>query len=129
MCFRIILKVTINQGFALSLEDTIFEKSQGEVGGQVDPSSAVLGLRSKRWGRACRKVSFMIFMNFKSKLKMKISYTESFVNKILKSAPKVNSFKCLRLSQFMYGDIHLVENQCNAMFTLTKVTFYLNKSK
>ena len=35
MCFKIILKVTKNEGFALSLEDTIFEKPQG--GGQIDP--------------------------------------------------------------------------------------------
>ena len=71
----------------------------------------------------------MIFMNFKDKFKMKISNTESFANKFLKSAPKVNSFKCLRLSRFLYGSIPLVENRPNAMFTLTKVTFYLKKSK
>ena len=29
MCLMIILKVTKNQGFALSLEDTFFEKPQG----------------------------------------------------------------------------------------------------
>ena len=29
MCFKIILKVTKNQGFNLCLEDTIFEKPQG----------------------------------------------------------------------------------------------------
>ena len=29
MCFKIILKVTKNQHFILSLEDTIFEKPQG----------------------------------------------------------------------------------------------------
>ena len=28
MCFEIILKVTKNQGFTLSLEDTVFEKPQ-----------------------------------------------------------------------------------------------------
>ena len=69
------------------------------------------------------------FMNFKNKLKIKFSYTESFVNKILKSAPKVDSFKCLRLSRFMYGNINLVKNRRNVMFTLTKVTFYPKKSK
>ena len=31
MCFKIILKVSKNQGFTLSLEDTIFEKPQGLV--------------------------------------------------------------------------------------------------
>ena len=30
MFFKIMLKVTKNQGFTLSLEDTFFEKSQGE---------------------------------------------------------------------------------------------------
>ena len=29
MCFKIMLKVTKNQGFTLSLEDTIFEKPHG----------------------------------------------------------------------------------------------------
>ena len=48
MCFKIILKVTKNQGFTLSLEDTFFEKPQD---GQVDPSlnpPAVLGLKQNR---------------------------------------------------------------------------------
>ena len=35
MCLMIILKVTKNQGFTLCLEDTIFEKPQGE--GQTEP--------------------------------------------------------------------------------------------
>ena len=29
MCFKIVLKVTKNRGFTLSLEDTFFEKPQG----------------------------------------------------------------------------------------------------
>ena len=33
VCFKIILKVTKNQGFTLSLDDTIFEKPQGEEEG------------------------------------------------------------------------------------------------
>ena len=50
-CFKIILKVTKNQGFTLSLEDTFFEKPQG--GCQIDPPSplappAVLGLKEMR---------------------------------------------------------------------------------
>ena len=36
MCLKIMLKVTKNQGFALSLEDTFFQKPQGG-GGQIDP--------------------------------------------------------------------------------------------
>ena len=44
MYLMIILKVTKNQGFTLSLEDTFFEKPQG--GGQFDPP-AVLGLKIK----------------------------------------------------------------------------------
>ena len=45
MWLTIILKVTKNQGFTLSLEDTFFEKPQ--AGGQTDPPppSAVLGLK------------------------------------------------------------------------------------
>ena len=31
MCFKIILKVSKNQGFTLSVEDTFFEKPQGRV--------------------------------------------------------------------------------------------------
>ena len=34
MCLKIILKVTKNQIFTLSVEDTFFKKSQG---GQIDP--------------------------------------------------------------------------------------------
>ena len=40
----IILKVTKNQSFILSLEDTFFEKTQGGRGCQLDPSAAVFGL-------------------------------------------------------------------------------------
>ena len=42
-----ILKVTKNQGFTPSLEDTFFEKPQG-LGGQSDPPSppAALGLNN-----------------------------------------------------------------------------------
>ena len=36
MCFKIILKVTKNQGFTLSLEDTVLEKPQGG-GWRIDP--------------------------------------------------------------------------------------------
>ena len=49
MCLKIILKVTKNQDFSLSLEDTLFEKPQGRVGGdQIPPlphpsPQAVLG--------------------------------------------------------------------------------------
>ena len=54
----IILKVK-NEGFTLFLEDTLFEKSQGEGGGgQIDPPlpPAVLGLNHYfilhvHWGR------------------------------------------------------------------------------
>ena len=43
MCLMIILKVTKNQGFILSLEDTFFEKPQGE-GVNLTTPSAALGL-------------------------------------------------------------------------------------
>ena len=45
-CLKIILKITKNQSFFLSLEDTLFEKPQWR-GSQIDPppsSPAVLGL-------------------------------------------------------------------------------------
>ena len=41
MLLMIILKVTKNQGFTLPLEDTVFEKPQGES--QVDPSQPFYG--------------------------------------------------------------------------------------
>ena len=37
MCLKIILKVTKNQGFTLSLEDAIFEKPQGGGGRSIWP--------------------------------------------------------------------------------------------
>ena len=43
MCLKIILKVTKNQRFTLSSEDTFFEKPQGR--GQIDQPPAVLGLK------------------------------------------------------------------------------------
>ena len=46
MCLKIVLKVTKNQGFTLSLEDTFFEKPQGG-GSNWPPSPAVLGLNSQ----------------------------------------------------------------------------------
>ena len=44
MSFKIILKVTKSQGFTLFLEDTIFEKPQGEWGFKLTPP-AILGLK------------------------------------------------------------------------------------
>ena len=45
MCFKITLKVRKNQGFTLSLEDTFFEKPQGEGVNLTPPSPpAALGL-------------------------------------------------------------------------------------
>ena len=41
MCFKIMLKVTQNQDFTLSSEDTFFKKPQGS--GQFEPPT-VLGL-------------------------------------------------------------------------------------
>ena len=48
MCFKIILKVTKNEGFTLSLEDTFFEKPRVGRGVKLIPlpSPAVLGLKS-----------------------------------------------------------------------------------
>ena len=50
ICLKIILKVTKNQSFTLSLEDTLFEKLQGRMGGQIDPP-AVLGLKCQNYVR------------------------------------------------------------------------------
>ena len=45
MWLLILLKVTKNQAFTLSLEDKFFEKPQGGV--QIDLLPAVLGLKTK----------------------------------------------------------------------------------
>ena len=49
MCFKIILKVTKNQGFTFSLEDTFFEKPQGQRWERVNltplPFPGILGLK------------------------------------------------------------------------------------
>ena len=47
MCLKIILKVTKNQGFSLSLEDTLFEKPQGKRGGQIDTPPRLSRFRFK----------------------------------------------------------------------------------
>ena len=44
MCFKIILKVTKNQGLSLSLEDAPFETPRPTL----TPAAAVLGLRLRR---------------------------------------------------------------------------------
>ena len=43
MCFRLILKVTKNEGFTLSLKDTFFQKTTGWRGVNLTPLPAVLG--------------------------------------------------------------------------------------
>ena len=46
ICLMIMLKVTKNQGFTLSLEDTLFEKPQegeGQIGPALGSLTAVLG--------------------------------------------------------------------------------------
>ena len=45
MCLKIILKVTKNQSYTLSLEDTFSEKPLGGGGGDQIDSPATLGLR------------------------------------------------------------------------------------
>ena len=60
MTYMIILNVTKNQGFTLTLEDTVFEKPQEEGGcGQIDPQ-AVLGLREQQFygmvGSVCEMI-------------------------------------------------------------------------
>ena len=47
MCLKIILKVTKDQGFTLSVEDTFFEKPQGGGGGKIYPPSC---FRVNRFG-------------------------------------------------------------------------------
>ena len=57
ICFKIILKVTKNQGSTLSIEDTFFKKPKGE-GGAVNltpspsPLPARLGLRDHNENKA-----------------------------------------------------------------------------
>ena len=46
MCLKIILKVTKNQGFSLSLEDTLFEKPHGGQVALPPHAPAVLGVIS-----------------------------------------------------------------------------------
>ena len=47
---KIILKFAKNEGFTLSVEDTLFQKPQAGKGGQIDPHPpAVLGLISLRY--------------------------------------------------------------------------------
>ena len=47
MCVKIILKVTKNEGFTLSLEDTFFEKPQGGVKLIAPLLAASLNLKSR----------------------------------------------------------------------------------
>ena len=54
MCIKIMLKVTKNQGFIFSLEDTFFEKPRGG-GRQIDPP-VVLGLSLYNMISKIRKV-------------------------------------------------------------------------
>ena len=50
----IILKVTENQGFTLSLEDTFFEKPQGGGGGQFDlPPASRFRVKKNYTGHRC----------------------------------------------------------------------------
>ena len=56
MCLMIILEVTKNQSFILSLEDTFFEKPQRGEGFKLTLKSAVLGL--------------MLLINFQTNLKV-----------------------------------------------------------
>ena len=46
MCFKMLLKVTKDHSFTLSLEDTFFEKPQG---GQIDTPSRFRVNFYKRW--------------------------------------------------------------------------------
>ena len=55
MCFKIILKVTENQGFTVSLEDTFFEKPQG---GQFDPEPLPKLTKTKDFNQINPKLSF-----------------------------------------------------------------------
>ena len=57
------LKVTKNQGFTLSLEDTFFKKSQGEKGGQSYCPPAVLGLKTFSRRTFFDSVSWRIFLS------------------------------------------------------------------
>ena len=60
----IILKVTKNQGFTLSLEDTLFEKPQGGVSNRPPSPPAVLGLRSSRRTSSTKRLLLKISKKF-----------------------------------------------------------------
>ena len=68
MCLKIILKVTKNQSFTLSLEDKFFEKPKevGEGGRGSNWPPAVLGLRQQKLQK---KLSLSSDHSFRSKLK------------------------------------------------------------
>ena len=60
MRLKIILKVTKNQGFTLSLEDTFFEKPQGG-GGQSDPPAVSGLIRFEPMPLSC--CAFFVFLH------------------------------------------------------------------
>ena len=73
MWLMIILKVTKNQGFTLSLEDTLFKKPQG--GGSNWPHPVVLALKitlfsfiSIYWGFACCQHSEAVAQSYSIKM-------------------------------------------------------------
>ena len=53
MCLKTTLKVTKNQGFSLFLEDTLFEKPQGEGGAQTDSPRSCFRIKKKDLNKAC----------------------------------------------------------------------------
>ena len=65
MCLKMILKVTKNHGFSLSLEYTLFEKPQGV---KLPPSPAVLGLKTSGYDNI-----FLPFSHHKNKDGIKLN--------------------------------------------------------
>ena len=66
MCLKIILKVTKNQGFSLSLEDTLFEKPQGGGVKLIPPSRVRVNPMDRCTNPLHKKKEFYI-KNFFSK--------------------------------------------------------------
>ena len=65
MCLNMILKVTKNQGFLLSLEDTLFGKPQGV---NLPPSPSILGLKTSEYDNI-----FLPFSHHKNKDGIKLN--------------------------------------------------------
>ena len=77
MCFKVILKVTENQGFTLSLEDTFFEKPQGGQFDRRPPPPSSPSLPPKHIRVNVDKTAIIIFPPKDKDLAKKLNFTIS----------------------------------------------------